>query len=276
MTNLDVAVNSFWQLARHWNQGGKAKLELSCEDGNLHMQLSAVLGHPDQPHFPHPPPHHQHPPPHSFPPQKKRKSPSQLRRQERRKQEALARAEEAESAPTEEAESVPTENVLELEAENPSENTVENADKDTGLNFKCDQCAYTNATERGLAQHARMRHRISQLDGHIDSEEENSEEVNVVTLELDEVDRSNSKKELCPLCQEECSSCLNNTCEECEYKATEEGLSCHIMNDHEPKDVFNHFGLVWTNNNMKNLSRNLEYAQDRYHLEKWENLLSSI
>ena len=95
MMNHEVAVNSFWQLARHWNQGAKAKLELSCEDGNLHMQLSAVLGHPDQPHFPHPPPHH-HPPP-SFPPQKKRKSPSQLRRQERRKQEALARAEEVES-----------------------------------------------------------------------------------------------------------------------------------------------------------------------------------
>ena len=118
-----------------------------------------------------------------------------------------------------------------------------------------------------------MRHRISRLDGHIDSEEENSEEVNVATLELDEVDRVHSKKELCPLCQEECSSCLNNTCEECEYKATEEGLSCHIMNDHEPKDVTNHFGLVWTNNNMKNISRNMEYAQDCYHLEKWEKLV---
>ena len=68
MTNLDVAVGSFWQLARHWNQGGKAKLELSCEDGNLHRHLSAVLGHPDQPHFPHPPPHHHSPPPPSFPP----------------------------------------------------------------------------------------------------------------------------------------------------------------------------------------------------------------
>ena len=56
---------------------------------------------------------------------------------------------------------------------------------------------YTNATERGLAQHARMRHRISQLDGQIDSEEENFEEVNVMTLELDKVDRGHSKMELC-------------------------------------------------------------------------------
>ena len=96
MSNLDVAVASFWQLARHWNKGDKAKLELSCEDGSLHMQLSAVLGHPDLPHFPHPP----SPPP--FPPPtalsaKKKKSPSQLRRQERRRQEALARAEEVSS-----------------------------------------------------------------------------------------------------------------------------------------------------------------------------------
>ena len=48
------------------------------------------------------------------------------------------------------------------------------------------------------------------------------------------------------------------------------------MNDHELKDVFNHFGIVWTNANMKNISRNLEYAQDRYHLGKCENLLSSF
>ena len=96
--------------------GGKANLELSCEDGNLYMQLSAVLGHPDQPHFPHPPPHQHPPPPHSFPPQKKMKSPSHLRRQDRRKHEALARAEEDESVPTEEAESVPTEHVLKVEA----------------------------------------------------------------------------------------------------------------------------------------------------------------
>ena len=50
-SNLDEAVDSFWQLARHWNQGGKANNELSCENGNLHMQLSAVLDHPDQPNI---------------------------------------------------------------------------------------------------------------------------------------------------------------------------------------------------------------------------------
>ena len=52
MSNLDVAAASFWQLARHWKKGDKAELELSCEGENLHMQPSAVLDHPDQPHFP--------------------------------------------------------------------------------------------------------------------------------------------------------------------------------------------------------------------------------
>ena len=83
MSNLDVAVSSFWQLARHWKMGDKAKLELSCEGEKLHIQLSAVLGHPDQPLFPH-----QTGPFLSS----KKKSPSQLRRQERRRQEALLKS----------------------------------------------------------------------------------------------------------------------------------------------------------------------------------------
>ena len=48
--------------------------------------------------------------------------------------------------------------------------------EDSGPTFKCDQCVYPNVTERGLSQHARMRHRRSQVDGHIDSGEEDSEE----------------------------------------------------------------------------------------------------
>ena len=54
MLNVEVAVSSFWQLARHWKSGDKAKLELACEGGNLHLQLSASLGHPDHVHFPAP------------------------------------------------------------------------------------------------------------------------------------------------------------------------------------------------------------------------------
>ena len=147
-----------------------------------------------------------------------------IRRQERRKHEALAKAEEAASQEESEIDlikNVPTENVVEAETENPAEKLAVNAVDNKGLNFKCEQCAYTNVTERGLSQHARMRQRISHVDVHINSEEEDSEEVHVVILELEEVDRSHSKKNLRPLCQEECGDCLNGMCEECEYEATE-------------------------------------------------------
>ena len=90
MSNLDVALAGFWQIAGHWKNGDKAKIEQSCEAGSLYMQLAALLGHPDQPHFPHPP---SHPPP--LPPTLscKRKSPSQLRRQDCGRKEAAFRVE---------------------------------------------------------------------------------------------------------------------------------------------------------------------------------------
>ena len=44
--------------------------------------------------------------------------------------------------------------------------------EETSLQLKCDQCNYTNATEKGLRQHWRMRHRISQVDGSDEVEEE--------------------------------------------------------------------------------------------------------
>ena len=79
MINVQVAFSSLWQLARHWKHGDTAKLELSCEAGSLHMQMTAKLDHADSLHFPQ-----------SFTP--KKKYPSQLRGQERRKQEALSNA----------------------------------------------------------------------------------------------------------------------------------------------------------------------------------------
>ena len=182
MSNLDVAVSSFWQLARHWKNGEKAKLELACEGGSLQMQLYAVLGHPDHPHFPHPPPHHpsphHHPPHHppnlpsSYPIPKKKKSPSQLRRQERRQQEALAKAGKASASISI---IIEEHNGVDKSTENKShenEAEVEKTAEPLSLLFKCDQCEYTNATEKGLSQHKRMKHRISQIDGTDDFTEE--------------------------------------------------------------------------------------------------------
>ena len=42
MSNLDVALASFWQLARHWKQGEAAVLDMSCEAGSLNIQHSAL------------------------------------------------------------------------------------------------------------------------------------------------------------------------------------------------------------------------------------------
>ena len=190
MKNLDVAVSSFWQLARHWNQGDKAKLELSCEDGSLHMQLSAVLGHPDKLHFPQPPlPHAPPPGPAPFPLQKKKKSPSQLRRQERRQAEALAKAAKAATSTsnvevTEKviASNVDDEPTSEAEVDNASVKIVVNPSEEPGNMFKCNQCAYTNTTEKGLGQHNRMKHRISQVDGNHDLSDEESENINGVSI----------------------------------------------------------------------------------------------
>ena len=38
------------------------------------------------------------------------------------------------------------------------------------LKFKCDQFDYTNDSEKGIRQHVRIKHRISQLNGHDDIE----------------------------------------------------------------------------------------------------------
>ena len=40
MSNLDVALASFWQLARHWQQGEDTKLQMSCEAGTPDILIS--------------------------------------------------------------------------------------------------------------------------------------------------------------------------------------------------------------------------------------------
>ena len=84
-----MALSSFWQLARHWQQDKAAKLEMSCEAGSLHIQLNAMLGNSDLLHFHRP----------SAPPCK-RKSLSQLRRQECMRHAAKTNVEEPKSRQT--------------------------------------------------------------------------------------------------------------------------------------------------------------------------------
>ena len=59
----------------------------------------------------------------------------------------------------------------------PENETLVISDKPSTQNLKCDQCDYTNVGEKGLTQHIRMKHRLSQVD-----EEEIMEDI--VTLEM--------------------------------------------------------------------------------------------
>ena len=138
MLNLDVALSSFWQLARHWKNGQKAKLELNCEDENLYIQLSATLVH-----FPAP-----FPPPQ--PASCKRKSPSQLRRQERRREEALAKADKA--VPLTEASSQHSEKEV-------HEKAVEVMEP-----FKCDQCGHTASCKEIMIKHIAEKHKETETN----------------------------------------------------------------------------------------------------------------
>ena len=47
----------------------------------------------------------------------------------------------------------------------------------------------------------------------------------------------------------------------------------HIMNQHEPTDVFQHYGMSWNIKHFKYVKRNCRYAQDRYHFKKWESFV---
>ena len=155
MSVLDVALASFWQLARHWQYGEAAKLEMSSDAGSLSIQLNAKLRHPDILHF--------HPP--SAPPCK-RKSPSQLRRQEHRRHEAKTNDENLSAediAPSKEAEN-PKESFL--EHENPQYSSdispILNTEKPSQL-FKFDHCDFFNV-EISVRHHMSIIHKPFQCE----------------------------------------------------------------------------------------------------------------
>ena len=55
----------------------------------------------------------------------------------------------------------------------------------SAINFKCDQCDYANVNEKGLAQHKRMKHRMLQIDGVTDFDEDLYEVVVCFGVSLD-------------------------------------------------------------------------------------------
>merc|ERR1719260_498109 len=100
--------------------------------------------------------------------QKKKKSPSQLRREAKRREERASKA-----AVEANGVSHTTEEVV----ENISEPVVK--DKPRGeasnLKFKCDQCNYLSVSAKGLSQHIRVKHRVAQVNGAVDTVSDNKE-----------------------------------------------------------------------------------------------------
>ena len=159
------------------------------------MQLSAVLDHPDLPHFPHHPP----PPPTSS---SKKKSPSQLRRHERRRQEAASRAEETVTGVVDETaqKHVEQKTLDETQVAEKHLDSVKNLSSDhedgndqriepipEASSFKCDKCDFLGVSEKGLKQHTRIKHKIPQVDGNTtESEDEGSIQNKVKSETIDE------------------------------------------------------------------------------------------
>ena len=107
----------------------------------------------------------------------------------------------------------------------------------------------------------------SQIDGHDGfAEDEVLEKVN----SKDKESKSNSS--ICPLCPQPSGHCYCANCEEFDFFSTGEGFSIHIMNQHEPPDVYKYYSRARIEDQMQYVNRNYNYAQDRQHSEKWDSL----
>ena len=91
--------------------------------------------------------------------------------------------------------------------------------------------------------------------------------------DIDDQNTSNLKSlHPCPLWKDDDSYCCCGVCDKCEYLITEEGLSTHIMNQHEPSDVLATLGQQWSKNRMTLVNRNPDNATDRWQSAKWDKL----
>ena len=65
---------------------------------------------------------------------------------------------------------------------------VNKSAEELNLIFMCNHCDYMHTTETGVRMHMRMRQRIYQVDGINDSNEDTSEETDIVTFQLVDLD----------------------------------------------------------------------------------------
>ena len=180
----------FWTLVNNWKKNKNAELTLKSENGHMFVNYSGDLGVwvPPAPKPPSDPASSKH----QVQGPRKEIGPSRQRRRERRAAERATVTEEATS------ENVCVEDTTEKGDDATEKGNNVGAEKDPSgkatkkgnvekchaevvqtektvtvnsiIRFECDECRYTNDSEKGLKQHKRMKHRISQIDGADDHE----------------------------------------------------------------------------------------------------------
>ena len=115
--------------------------------------------YPDKPHFPDPPSRSS----------QKKKSLSQLRRLERRREEAVSKSDKSiqESSVKDVHPSNDSDKCSETEHRNKlSEVTEKSASQ--AAKFKCDRCSFQGPSDKGVKQRTRIEHKIQETDGQSD------------------------------------------------------------------------------------------------------------
>ena len=255
MTNLELALGSFWQFARHWKMRDTAKLELTCEGGNLQMNFSAKLGHPDIQHFQQekPPPSSTSPSVTSPPLSCKRKTPSQLRRQDRRRCAALDKAAVKAATDRTAADKAASDKVVadkvaadkvaadkavadkaiaeEAVADDAFATKAKSTEKKVAVpeNFHCDLCNFKPVPEKGLKAHTTTKHKkecdvpINHLVNHVSTVASAS---SMTTTPSDAIKSKTSKSQ---------QLCWFDKCKKLPAFQSLNELNSHIQNIHEMK-----------------------------------------
>ena len=149
-----------------WALGGDASLNLKTSGGLATVSFNCTLGHPGAPHSP-PPPSSPVSSSKSPPLRPRHRGPAERGRNRLRAARHQA-AKEVTTAPVftsvADANNASVASSPTLDA-SPKASTEEDepvsVSEDLTIQFKCDQCSYSNTTDKGLRQHIRMKHRIS-------------------------------------------------------------------------------------------------------------------
>ena len=131
----------------------------------------------------------------------------------------------------------------------------------TESSFKCNHCDLAFKNDKGLKTHIRKTHKsfdlktpekeqsISVIEEPIlnltpvKSCRREDEAVNEeITTDIQESEIKHFK---CIFCPEDDGYCHCGKCEDCESMITKLGMNIHIINEHEPKMIYNHFGRDW-------------------------------